>query len=95
MASFETRWNELRASVSEAEEKKRAEDLVAAARDKQITYQVALFDAANGAAIPIAELERHATTKLRVQVTVGAPNGKRFVDWEPRSASNVLPLLRE
>jgi hypothetical protein len=94
MASLEAKWSELRTSATPAEEARRVEELAALAREQRVRYQVSLFDAATGAPVPIAELAREGLPRVRVELTIEGKD-KPTLSWEPRSSTNIYPLLRE
>lgn len=94
MSSFETKWNELRASASGAEESARVQELVTLARQRGIRYRVAVVDARSGAPVPVASVGTDGAAKLRVDVTVEG-GGEKTYSWEPRDAANVPFLFRE
>jgi hypothetical protein len=95
MKSFEAKWNDLKASGSAQEEATRVEDMMAFVQKNQIRYQLAVSDATTGNTVPVAEVTRNPTARLRVHVTADESGRKLDLTWEPRDPANVVPLLRE
>jgi len=92
MKKLTQQWQQVLQSTTAEKETANIEQFQQWTRQNKINYELSVADG-SGKKIPIIDLTNHMKEKLSVTLTIVGGSAQQA--WQPKSNSNILPLLRE